>query len=76
MIRALRLILVAAVTVAVLVGLWSMRFRYDHIVVDGDHYLVRIERVTGNVDILIPGEGWVPAEDAWNDEEPAPDASS
>ena len=52
--------------------LWSMRFRFDHIVVDGETYLVRVHRVSGAADILIPGEGWVPAEDAWNDEGETP----
>ena len=47
--------------------LWSMRFRFDHIVVEGETYLVRVHRVSGAADILIPGEGWVAAEDAWDD---------
>ena len=47
--------------------LWSARYRYDHIVVQGDTYLVRVHRVTGHVDILIPEQGWVPAEEPWND---------
>src|SRR5262245_16054252 len=74
--RVLRLILAAIVTAALVIAIWSARFRYDHIVVDGDHYLVRIHRVTGHVDILIPGDGWVPAEEAWSDEEPGPDSTS
>ena len=47
---------------------WSARYRYDHIVVEGDTYVVRIHRVTGHADVLITGEGWVPAEDAWRDD--------
>jgi hypothetical protein len=47
--------------------LWSARYRYDHIIVQGDTYLVRVHRVTGHADILIPEQGWVPAEESWND---------
>ena len=47
--------------------LWGARFRYDHIIVDGETYMVRVHRVTGHADILIPGEGWVPSEEAWSD---------
>jgi hypothetical protein len=51
----------------VLLLLWSARYRYDHIVVQGDTYLVRVHRVTGHADILVPEQGWVPAEDSWDD---------
>ncbi len=47
--------------------LWAQRFKYDHIVVDSETYLVRVSRVSGHADVLIPGDGWVPIEDAWND---------
>ena len=56
--------------------LWSMRFKFDHIVVDGETYLVRVHRIGGAADILIPGEGWVPAEDAWSDSTESPSASA
>jgi hypothetical protein len=57
--------LLAVLVLALL--LWGARFRYDHIIVDGETYMVRVHRVTGHADILIPGEGWVPSEEAWND---------
>ena len=65
--------LVFALVVVLL--LFSARYRFDHIVVDNETYLVRVHRVTADADILIPGEGWVPAEDAWNDSSEAPPTS-
>lgn len=56
--------------------LWSVRFRFDHIVVDSETYLVRVSRLSGHADILIPGEGWVPSEEAWDDSAPSPPAST
>lgn len=69
--------IVARLVLALLVLglLWSLRFRYDHIVVEDETYVVRIQRVTGDADILIPGEGWVHAEDAWNDSSESPPTS-
>jgi hypothetical protein len=69
---AVRLLLV----LVALLLLWSVRFRFDHIVVDNETYLVRVHRVTGDADILIPGEGWVPAEDAWSDSSETPPTSA
>jgi hypothetical protein len=56
--------------------LWSVRFKFDHIVVDGETYLVRVQRLSGAADVLIPGEGWVPAEDAWSDSTDSPPTSA
>ena len=56
--------------------LFSLRFRFDHIVVDGETYLVRVHRLSGRADILIPGEGWVPSEEAWSDAPATPPASA
>ena len=69
---AIRLLLALVVVLL----LWGMRFRFDHIIVDNETYLVRVHRVTGDADILIPGEGWVPAEDAWSDSSEAPPTSA
>lgn len=60
----------------VVLVLWSVRFRYDRITIDNETYLVRVHRVTGDVDILIPGDGWVPAEEAWSDSNEAPPTSA
>ena len=47
------------------VFVWPSRWRYDHITVDKDTYLVRIARLTGHADILVPELGWTPAETPW-----------
>jgi hypothetical protein len=70
--NALSIVLRLMFALAVLLSLWCLRFRYDHIVVESETYLVRVQRVTGDADILIPGEGWVPAEDAWSDSTETP----
>jgi hypothetical protein len=57
--------------VALAFFVWPTRWRYDHITVDGDNYLVRVDRVTGHADILVPEQGWTPSEQPW-DQEPAP----
>jgi hypothetical protein len=43
---------------------WPTRWRYDHMTVGQDTYPVRIDRLSGHADILLPGDGWTPAEDA------------
>ena len=43
---------------------WPTAWRYDKITYDGDTYPVRINRFTGDADILLPGDGWTPAEEA------------
>ncbi len=58
------LILLAALVVAAWV--WPTLYRYDKILVDQDSYLVRINRITGHADILVPEEGWIPAERRWD----------
>jgi hypothetical protein len=63
--------------IAIAVALWSLRWRYDSLTVQGDRYVVRIHRVTGHADILVPEMGWVPAEERWEDaQEPAPGSPS
>ena len=51
---------------------WPSRWRYDHISVDGDSYLVRINRFTGHADILVPETGWIPSEQSWDDDSTPP----
>jgi hypothetical protein len=66
--------LFAAVVVA---ALWSARYRYDHITVQSDRYIVRIHRLTGHADILVPETGWVPAEERWDDvQDEAPESTT
>ena len=57
-----------ALIVAVLLGgfalfVWPTRWRYDHMTLDVDTYPVRIDRLTGHADVLLPGDGWTPAEE-------------
>jgi len=42
---------------------WPTRWRYDHMTIDVDTYPVRIDRLTGHADVLLPGDGWTPAEE-------------
>ena len=41
---------------------WPTLYRYDHISTNGDTYPVRINRLNGDADMLVPDEGWVPVE--------------
>jgi hypothetical protein len=55
---------------------WPTMYRYEKITVNSDTYLVRIQRVTGHADILVPEEGWVPSEERWDQgTDAAPDDS-
>lgn len=71
----LRYVVRTVLAIIVLALLWSFRYRYDHTLIDGNTYIVRIHRVTGHADILLPEDGWVPAEDSWDDS-PAPETHS
>ena len=59
-------ILIALLALAAAAWVWPTLYRYDKIIVSQDTYLVRIHRVTGHVDILMPEEGWIPAEQRWD----------
>lgn len=68
------LFLLSVISAFAFMGLvWPSRWRYDHITVEKDTYLVRIERLSGHADILVPELGWTPAETPW-DENPGPEA--
>ena len=61
------LVLVLGVLLVVLAfatTVWPTRWRYDRITYSGDTYPVRINRFSGHADILLPGDGWTPAEEA------------
>jgi len=57
----LRLVLLL-LALAFLDLVWPTPYRYDHVVVEGDTYPVRIHRWSGNAEMLTPDEGWVPME--------------
>ena len=57
-VRLILLLLIAAFMVYV----WPTRYRYDHLSENGDTYPVRIDRFTGDSDMLVPDQGWVPVE--------------
>lgn len=69
--RIARWLLALALVAATLVWVWPTRFRYDHMTVDGNLLIVRIDRFDGNSDMLVPDEGWQPVEGS----EPSPGPS-
>ena len=44
------------------VYVWPTRWHYDHMTVDGNIVLVRMDRFSGAADMLVPDEGWMPVE--------------
>jgi len=71
-IRRLLALLVLALMLAGVAFVWPSLYRYDHMTVDGDVYPVRIHRITGHADILLPEQGWIPAEDSWDQDSTPP----
>ena len=59
-----RALIALLLLVAFALFVWPTRWRYDHMTVGQDSYPVRIDRISGHADILLPGDGWTPAEDA------------
>jgi hypothetical protein len=60
--RTIRRLLFLALLAAFALFVWPTRFRYDHMTVDGNLVPVRIDRVNGDSDMLVPDQGWVPVE--------------
>ena len=63
LVRIVRAIVVVTVLGAFALFVWPTRWRYDHMTVGPDTYPVRIDRISGHADVLLPGDGWTPAED-------------
>lgn len=61
--RIARVLIVLVVLGAFALFVWPTRWRYDHMTVDGDTYPVRLDRLTGHADVLLPGDGWTPVEE-------------
>ena len=60
--RWLPRLLLLAIVAACALFVWPTRFRYDHMTADGNIVPVRIDRFSGDADMLVPDEGWVPVE--------------
>jgi hypothetical protein len=58
--RTTRVMLVVLLLLLYVVFVWPTRFKYDHVVSDGDTYPVRIDRFNGDADMLTPDDGWYP----------------
>lgn len=52
----------AALLLAFVLFVWPTRWRYDHMTVEGNIVLVRVDRISGVADMLVPDEGWVPVQ--------------
>jgi hypothetical protein len=61
--RFVRLAFVFAIVLSFAIFVWPTRYRYDHVVTEGDTYPVRIDRFNGDSDMLTPDDGWYPMGD-------------
>lgn len=61
-VAVLRTLIVIALASLFLLYVWPTRYRYDHMTVDGNLVPVRIDRISGDSDMLVPDDGWVPVE--------------
>ena len=57
---ALFALLITVAVLAFALFVWPTRWRYDHMTVEGNIVVVRINRVSGTADMLVPDDGWVP----------------
>lgn len=60
--RILRALLLGLVVLAFVLFVWPTRWKYDHMTVDGNMVLVRIDRISGAADELVQDDGWVPVQ--------------
>lgn len=44
-------------------SVWPTPFRYDHMTDGGETLIVRIDRFSGEAEVLLPDQGWVPVAD-------------
>jgi hypothetical protein len=58
--RLLLWLVVLTIATAFVLYVWPTRYRYDHVVTENEDYPVRIDRLTGEADMLTPDDGWVP----------------
>jgi hypothetical protein len=71
-----RTLLLLALVAAFASFVWPTRWRYDHMTVDGDLVPVRIDRFSGEADMLVPDSGWLPVEAPPDDASIAPARST
>jgi hypothetical protein len=66
--RALRLVFslvtVLALLYVVAMYVWPTPWRYDHMTYQGETVIVRMDRMTGDAEMLLPDQGWVPMGEA------------
>jgi hypothetical protein len=62
LLRLLVRLVLLALLAAFVAYVWPTMYRYDHLSTDGSTYPVRINRLNGDSDMLVPDEGWVPVE--------------
>jgi len=58
--RILMWLVLLALALAFVAYVWPTRYRYDHVLTDNEDYPVRIDRLTGDAEMLTPDDGWVP----------------
>ena len=68
-------VVVLAIAAAFVVFVWPTRYRYDHVVTETEDYPVRIDRITGDADMLTPDDGWVPMGEGDGTSQPNEDRS-
>jgi hypothetical protein len=66
--RLVTWVVVLAIAYALVVYVWPTRYRYDHILTGNEDYPVRIDRLTGEGEMLTPDDGWVPMGPGADDE--------
>jgi hypothetical protein len=75
LLRLLQFLVTLTMVVLFALFVWPTQWRYDHLTVDGDTYPVRIHRLTGHAWVLLPGDGWTPAEDVETGGDQGPEAA-
>jgi hypothetical protein len=70
--KLVRWVFVLGVLLAFVAYVWPTRWRYDHMTIDSEQCPVRIDRINGRADVLLPGDGWTPVEDALDNSDDKP----
>lgn len=60
--RIARGVLFSLFVLAFVLFVWPTRYQYEHMTVDGNMVLIRIDRMSGEADELIQDDGWVPVQ--------------